>query len=180
VIFGKCKLCPGQEPSVEGQIVAGARGQPVPEIQALAGAGARAVASGPVHLELLAPGASRQDGEPVRQIPGLRLRGGHQEQPGSAAGSPDGGHRLDRQDLTSDIVQPTVSLLLDWGGSIGVMADNQWLAPPSEGSELVQVGVLDRLSSVCRYQVSRDPDPVVGVGEDEIAIDRARQRPLQP
>ena len=74
----------------------------------------------------------------------------------------------------------TACLLLDGGGAIGVMVDDEGLPAPREGGELVKVGVLDRLSAMRRDPVARGPDSVVRVSEDEIAACRGGQGPLHP
>jgi len=126
--------------------------------------------AGLIHEEFPAPWAVLEGGESFGQVVGVGGRGGaHQEQSIRAAGGTHGGDRL-HWHTAGEVGQPAVRLLFDGCAAIGMVVDDQGLATLGEGSELVEIGVLDRLRAVRGLPVRRWPDAVVGIGEDQSAL----------
>jgi hypothetical protein len=93
-----------------------------------------------------------------------------------------GAHGSDRLHghTAGEVGQPAPGLLIDGRAAIGMVVDDERLAALGEGSELVEIGVLDRLCAVRGFPVPGWPDAVVGIGEDQLTSRRCRQRPPQP
>lgn len=73
-----------------------------------------------------------------------------------------------------EVGQPAARLLFDGRATVGMVVDDEGLATLGEGSELVEIGVLDCLRAVRGDPVQRWPDAVVGIGEDQITTRRRR------
>ena len=110
----------------------------------------------------------------------MRCGGGaDQEQAAGAAGGSYGGDRPDRQ-AGGEVSQAAVCLLLDGGGAVGMVVGDDRLSALGEGSELAEVGVLDRLGAVRGDRVPGRPDAVAGIGEDQVTARCRGQCPLRP
>src|SRR5215469_11528153 len=117
-------------------------------------------------------------GQPLGEIASVRHRGGSdQEQSARPARSAHGTDRCDRH-FAGEVRELAAGLLLDRRGSIGVLVDDQGLAPAGKCNEFVEVGVLDRFGAMSGNWVQRRPDAIVGISENEVAVGRRGERPL--
>ena len=107
-----------------------------------------------VHGEFPDPWAVLEGGEPAGQVAGVSRRGGaDEEEPIGAAAGAHGSDRLHGH-TAGEVGQPAPDLLIDGRAAIGMVVDDERLAALGEGSELVEIGVLDRL---CAVRGSRCP-----------------------
>ena len=106
------------------------------------------MSAGPVHGECPGPWTVLEGGKSAGQVAGVSRRSGaDEEEPIGAAGGTHGSDRLDGY-TAGQVGQPAAGLLIDGRAAIGMVVDDEGLAALGEGSDLVEIGVLDRLRAV--------------------------------